>query len=108
MELVGLDPDIKTKVKDYSLGMKQKLGIAQAIMEDQNIIILDEPFNSLDFKTYEDIKRTIKKMQDEKKTILLTSHNYKDIEDLCEYIYLVSDTSLQLLTPEMKEQLFRF
>ena len=52
MELVGLNPNNKTKVDGYSLGMKQKLGIAQAIMEDQNIIILDEPFNSLDYKTY--------------------------------------------------------
>ena len=56
MSKVGLDPDNKTKVDNYSLGMKQKLGIAQAIMEGQDILILDEPFNALDYKTYEDEK----------------------------------------------------
>ncbi len=73
MNLVGLNPDNKTKVKDYSLGMRQKLGIAQAIMEEQDILILDEPFNALDYKTYNDIKDIIKTMQADDRTILLTS-----------------------------------
>ena len=73
MNLVGLNPDNKTKVKDYSLGMRQKLGIAQAIMEEQDILILDEPFNALDYKTYNAIKDIIKTMQADDRTILLTS-----------------------------------
>ena len=57
MKKVGLDPDDRTRVEHYSLGMKQKLGLAQAIMEGQDILILDEPFNALDYKTYNDVKR---------------------------------------------------
>lgn len=63
MQKVGLDPANKTKVDNYSLGMKQKLGIAQAIMENQDILILDEPFNALDFKTYNGIKEIIRILQ---------------------------------------------
>lgn len=69
---VGLDPENKTKVDNYSLGMKQKLGIAQAIMENQEILVLDEPFNALDYRTYEDIKTIIRELKAEEKTILLT------------------------------------
>ena len=65
MGKVGLDPDNKTKVDNYSLGMKQKLGIAQAIMEGQDILILDEPFNALDYKTYEDVKAIIRMLKAE-------------------------------------------
>lgn len=78
MSKVGLDPDNKTKVDNYSLGMKQKLGLAQAIMEGQDTLILDEPFNALDYKTYEDVKAIIRMLKAEGKTIFLTSHHYKD------------------------------
>lgn len=107
MELVGLNPDNKTKVKDYSLGMKQKLGIAQALMENQDIIILDEPFNALDYKTYNDTKELIKKLKEEQKTILMTSHNYEDIEELCDVTYVIVDGRLTDLTQEAKEKYFR-
>lgn len=107
MELVGLDPNNKTKVKDYSMGMKQKLGIAQAIMEDQDIIILDEPFNALDFKTYKDIKDIIQILKKNGKTILLTSHNHSDIEEMCNQIYIVLNKKLQLFTNELKETYFQ-
>ena len=76
MKKVGLDPDDRTRVEHYSLGMKQKLGLAQAIMEGQDILILDEPFNALDYKTYNDVKEIIRTLQAEGKTILMTSHNY--------------------------------
>lgn len=102
LEIVGLNPEDKTKVKDYSMGMKQKLGIAQAIMEDQDIIILDEPFNALDFKTYNDIKKLILNLKDKGNTILLTSHNYDDIEELCDKIYVIVDSSIQELSEEVK------
>lgn len=106
MKIVGLNPDNKAKVIDYSLGMKQKLGIAQAIMEDQNIIILDEPFNALDYKTYNDIKAVIKHLKEQDRTMVLTSHNYQDIEELCDVVYLIDEGNLKLLTDELKERYF--
>jgi len=106
MELVGLDANNKTKVKHYSLGMKQKLGIAQAIMEDQDLIILDEPFNALDFKTNKDIKKLIKLLQDKGNTILLTSHNHNDIEELCDEIYIILNGNIEKLTDNIKNMYF--
>lgn len=106
MKKVGLNPDNKAKVKDYSLGMKQKLGIAQAIMEDQEILVLDEPFNALDYKTYNDIKAIIKHLKEENRTMLLTSHNYQDIEELCDVVYLIDEGKLERLTEELKEKYF--
>ena len=103
LELVGLDPNDKTKVKVFSMGMKKKLGIAQAIMENQNIIILDEPFNALDIKTYKDIKNIIKDQQKKGHTILLTSHNQADIEELCDEIYIVVENKLEKVTEELKK-----
>ena len=86
MQKVGLDPEDKTKVEHYSLGMKQKLGIAQAI--------LDEPFNALDYKTCNDIKEIIRILQAEGRTILMTSHNYDDLETLCTHIYAIDEGKL--------------
>src|SRR5690625_95375 len=106
MKIVGLNPDNKAKVKDYSLGMKQKLGIAQAIMEDQDIIVLDEPFNALYYKTYNDIKGVIKHLKEQNHTMVLTSHNYQDIEELCDVVYLIDEGNLKLLTDELKEKYF--
>lgn len=101
MSKVGLDPDNKTKVDNYSLGMKQKLGLAQAIMEGQDILILDEPFNALDYKTYEDVKAIIRMLKAEGKTIFLTSHHYKDIEQLCDQVYSIEDCQLLPITEEI-------
>ena len=101
MSKVGLDPDNKTKVDNYSLGMKQKLGIAQAIMEGQDILILDEPFNALDYKTYEDVKAIIRMLKAEGKTIFLTSHHFKDIEQLCDQVYSIEDCRLIPITVEI-------
>lgn len=106
MELVGLDANNKTKVKNYSLGMKQKLGIAQAIMEDQDIIILDEPFSALDFKTNKDIKQLIKSLKIKENTILLTSHNHNDIEELCDEIYIILNGKIEKLTDNIKNMYF--
>lgn len=94
MSKVGLDPDNKTKVDNYSLGMKQKLGLAQAIMERQDILVLDEPFNALDYKTYEDVKIIIRMLKAEGKTIFMTSHRYKDIEQLCDQVYSLENCRL--------------
>lgn len=87
MELVGLDPLSKKHVCKYSLGMKQRLGIAQAIMENPHLLILDEPMNGLDKKGINDIRQIILELKKEKKTILLTSHNYEDIELLCDDVF---------------------
>ena len=95
MQKTGLDPEDKTKVEHYSMGMKQKLGIAQAVMEDQDILILDEPFNALDYKTYNDTKDIIRILQAEGRTILMTSHNYDDLETLCTHIYAINEGKLE-------------
>jgi len=94
MQLVGLDPNDKTLVKNYSLGMKQKLGIIQAVMENQDIIILDEPFNALDAKSVSIVKELVMTLFEEGKTILLTSHNQMDLDDLCHEMYRIEDFKL--------------
>ncbi len=101
MSKVGLDSDNKTKVDNYSLGMKQKLGLAQAIMEGQDILVLDEPFNALDYKTYEDVKIIIRMLKAEGKTIFMTSHRYKDIEQLCDQVYSLENCRLVPITAEI-------
>ena len=94
MSLVGLDYKDPTHVKNYSLGMKQKLGIAQAIMEDQSIILLDEPFNALDAESHTRMLGLIKELKKQGKTILLTSHNFNDITQLCDIIYQIKDCKI--------------
>ncbi len=87
MELVGLDPEDKKHVGKYSLGMRQRLGIAQAIMEKPDILILDEPMNGLDKSGVEEMRKLFLKIQSEGKLILLTSHNKEDIDVLCDEVY---------------------
>lgn len=83
----GLDPDSRKKVGKYSLGMKQRLGIAQAIMENPKILILDEPMNSLDHQGVKDVRELLAGLREEGKTILLASHSKEDIEILCDQVY---------------------
>lgn len=83
---VGLDPELKKPVSKYSLGMRQRLGIAQAIMEDPALLILDEPFNGLDKHGVAQIRSLIKELREEGKTILLASHNQTDIDELCDTV----------------------
>lgn len=84
---VGLDPKMKKPVAKYSLGMRQRLGIAQAIMEDPDVLILDEPFNGLDKAGSADMRRLVKELKSQGKAILLASHNPKDIEELCDVVH---------------------
>ena len=84
---VGLDPDMKKPVGKYSLGMRQRLGIAQAIMEDPGFLILDEPFNGLDKHGVAEIRRLLLELKAAGKTILLASHNEEDIRILCDHVY---------------------
>ncbi|MDY3796919.1 MAG: ABC transporter ATP-binding protein [Agathobacter sp.] len=83
---VGLDPDLKKPVSKYSLGMRQRLGIAQAIMEDPSILILDEPFNGLDKNGVMQMRKLIKELREDGKTIILASHNQADIDELCDIV----------------------
>lgn len=87
MELVGLDPKMKRAVKKYSLGMRQRLGIAQAIMENPSILILDEPFNGLDMDGVEQMREVMLRLKAEGKNIILASHNKEDIEILCDTVH---------------------
>ncbi len=87
MELVGLEPKMKRVVKKYSLGMRQRLGIAQAIMENPSILILDEPFNGLDIDGVEQMREVMLRLKEEGKNIILASHNKEDIEILCDTVH---------------------
>jgi ABC-type multidrug transport system, ATPase component len=87
MNLVGLDPNSRKPVGKYSLGMRQRLGIAQAIMEDPEILILDEPMNGLDNDGVEDIRSLLLNLKKEGKTILIASHSAEDIDILCDTVH---------------------
>lgn len=97
IDLVGLNPDDKTIYKHFSLGMKQKLNLAQAIMENQSLIILDEPFNGVDNDTYCRFVNIIKNLRNENKTVLLTTHIRKDIYNLCDKIYNINNNIENIL-----------
>lgn len=87
LELVGLDTDNPEKVKNFSLGMRQRLAIAQAIMENQKIIILDEPFNGLDKQGVAQIKQLLLGLKSPDRMILLTSHISGDIEEMSDSVF---------------------
>ena len=87
LDRVGLSKSARKAVSKYSLGMRQRLGIAQAVMEDPEVLILDEPFNGLDKTTAEDMRGLLLELRDRGKAILLASHNARDIEELCGWVY---------------------
>jgi ABC-2 type transport system ATP-binding protein len=87
LEKVGLLEAKDKKVKAYSLGMKQRLRIAQAIMENPHILVLDEPFNGLDKKSVAEIQELLLECKNKGVTILLTSHDDRQIEYLCDQVY---------------------
>lgn len=89
MNMVGLNPDSPKHVGKYSLGMKQRLAIAQAIMEDPQLLILDEPMNGLDQNGVADIRLLLNKLKQQGKTIIITSHQEADIELLCDKVYAI-------------------
>lgn len=97
MKKSGLDPDLKKAVSKYSLGMRQRLGIAQAIMENPDFLILDEPFNGLDKHGVTDIRNLILDLKAQGKTILLASHNNEDIRILCDRVYEIDGGRIQQL-----------
>lgn len=87
MKRVGLEPKSKKRVCNYSMGMRQRLAIAQAIMENQEILILDEPMNGLDNQGVNEMRNLFLELKNQGKTILLASHNKEDIEVLCDNVY---------------------
>ena len=87
MTLAGLDPDMKKSVRKYSLGMRQRLGLAQAIMEDPKLLILDEPFNGLDNEGVLDMRKCLLGLKEKGTTILLASHSKEDIGVLCDSVF---------------------
>jgi len=87
IRMVGLDPDDKKSVRKYSLGMNQRLGIAQAVMEDPGILILDEPFNGLDNQGVQEVRKLFKELRGQGKLIIICSHNKEDIDLLCDEVY---------------------
>ncbi len=86
MGTVGLDGGLKRPVRKYSLGMRQRLGIAQAIMERPSILILDEPFNGLDMDGVKEIRELLLRYREQGKIILIASHISEDIEILCDHV----------------------
>ena len=87
MMMVGLDPNLKKHVGKYSMGMRQRLGIAQAIMEKPGLLILDEPMNGLDNQGVADIRELLLTLKESGVTILLASHFKDDIAYLCDEVY---------------------
>jgi len=87
MKKVNLDPKNSIHVKKYSLGMKQRLGIAQAIMEHPKLLVLDEPFSALDEDGVRDMREMLLQMKQSGVTIILSSHNAEDIKVLCDNVY---------------------
>lgn len=87
LAMVGLETARNKKVGAYSLGMRQRLGIAQALMGNPKLMILDEPFNGLDNEGVQEIRRLLLSVRQAGKTILLASHNANDIDALCDTVH---------------------
>ena len=97
MKKVGLDPDLKRPIRKYSLGMRQRLGLAQAIMENPDLLILDEPMNGLDKDGVKDMRQYLLELKEKGKTILIASHSAEDIEVLCDTVCEMDKGALEKL-----------
>ena len=91
LERVGLDPDSDKKVKKFSLGMKQRLNIAQAIIENQKIILLDEPTNALDEEAVQLIYKIIREEKSRGATIIVATHHKEDLKEVCDVILKIAE-----------------
>ncbi|WP_062350754.1 ABC transporter ATP-binding protein [Bacillus kwashiorkori] len=94
LERVGLGKDIRKKVKSFSFGMKKKLGIAQAIITNPDLIILDEPTSGLDAESVITIQHLLRELNEEGKTIFMTSHNLDEVEKLCTKVAILNNSRL--------------
>ena len=104
IRMVGLDPEDKKPVGKFSLGMYQRLGVAQAILDDPKILILDEPFNGLDEQGVADIHILFQKLKAQGKCILLASHSAADIEKACDIVYRIQNGRLVNVVGENDRQ----
>lgn len=100
ISIVGLDYKDKRPVKKYSLGMKQRLSIAQAIMENPPILLLDEPMNGLDNQGIQDMRHLFLELNSNGTTILIASHVKEDIHSLCHDVYEMNSGKLSIITPD--------
>ena len=91
---VGLNPSSKKHVGKYSLGMRQRLGLAQAIMEDPDLLILDEPMNGLDKEGVSDMRKYLIDLKNKGKTLIIASHSTEDLETLCDTVFEMEKGSL--------------
>ena len=94
IRMVGLDPEDRRPVRMYSTGMRQRLGLAQAIMEKPKLLILDEPTNGLDRQGVNDIHNLLMQFKSDGITILLTSHSAEELKNLCDQIYWMENGQL--------------
>jgi ABC-2 type transport system ATP-binding protein len=99
---VGLDPDSKMKVRKFSLGMKQRLNIAQAVFEKPDIILLDEPTNALDEESVNKIYDLLFEEKERGAIIIIASHNKEDLSELCDTTIKVVDGFLDVSNPFVK------
>jgi ABC-2 type transport system ATP-binding protein len=102
LKMVGLDPDDKRPVKTYSTGMRQRLGIAQAIMEYPKLLILDEPTSALDTNGAQQIEDVLLDMQKQGATIIIVSHKASELHSLCDSIYKMHEGRLFTVDEDMK------
>ena len=97
MEKVGLDPKSKKHVGKYSMGMRQRLAIAQSIMEEPEFLVLDEPFNGLDIHGVNEMRELFLELKKRGKVILIASHNSEDINILCDNVYSMESGILKVI-----------
>ena len=98
LKIVNLYDDKDKKFKYYSLGMKQKLGIAQVIMENPDVMIFDEPFNGIEKRTAEKLRKYLKEKKEEGKLIIIATHIKEDVEELADLVYEVDDGNVKKQT----------
>ena len=102
LERVGLDPEDPRKVKKYSLGMRQRLGIACAVMEQPELLLLDEPFNGLDEGGCQTVQEIIREQRSKGSLILLACHDRSELETLSDFIYRVVEGRFSLVQSEVE------
>lgn len=98
MKKVKIYEDKDKKYRYYSLGMKQKLGIAQALMEDPNVIILDEPFNGIEDKTADELRKVLIKEAKKDKIVIIATHLKEDLESLADILYKFDEGKIKKIS----------
>lgn len=91
----NLDPNNNTKVRGYSLGMRQKLGIIQALMEKPEVILLDEPINALDEESVKIFNKEIEKIRSERRLVVISNHNYEELKGVCDEIIEIDNGTIK-------------